>query len=110
MRRAVLLVAVAALTAAGCSGGGGGGEAGEASCSGLVTYDGRDYLPTAKSGFTVGERLGTATVAACEDTPNDPETGLPEATTGVYAVEGADPTEAVAVGDDPSTAAYTTAR
>ncbi|MFI9802736.1 DUF6281 family protein [Streptomyces sp. NPDC052302] len=109
MRRAVLLVTVAVLTAAGCSGGG-GGEAGEASCSGLVTYDGRDYLPTAKSGFTVGERLGTATVAACEDTPNDPETGLPEATTGVYTVEGADPTEAVAVGDDPSTAAYMTAR
>ncbi|MEU6545424.1 DUF6281 family protein [Streptomyces sp. NPDC046859] len=110
MRRAVLLVmVVAALTAAGCSGEG-GKASGEASCSGLVVYDGRDYLPTGKSVFTVGERLGTATVAACYDTPREPGTGVAEATTGVYAVEGADPTEAVAVGDDRAGAAHMTAR
>lgn len=74
-----------------------------------MTYDGRDYLPTEKSGFTVGERLGTATIPPCGDVPADPAT-LPEATTGVYEVEGIDPTEAVAVGDDPAEARHMTAR
>ncbi len=109
MRRAVLLMTLAALTTAGCSGEDSKGS-GAASCSGLVVYGGRDYLPTGKSVFTVGERLGTATVAACYDTPNEPGTGVAEATTGVYAVKGVDPTEAVAVGDAPSTAAHVTAR
>jgi len=106
MRRGVLLVTVAVLTAAGCSDGGGSDTS---SCSGRVIYDGRDYLPTDESGFTVGKRLGTATVPACGDVPVDPAT-LPEATTGVYAVEGVDPTEAVAVGDDPAEARHMTAR
>ncbi|MGV9645416.1 DUF6281 family protein [Streptomyces sp. NPDC003333] len=107
MRRAVPLVTVAVLTAAGCSDGGGG--SGDASCSGRVVYDGRDYLPTDESGFTVGKRLGTATIPACGDVPVDPAT-LPEATAGVYAIEGTDPTEAVAVGDDPAEARRMTAR
>lgn len=109
MKRAVLLVTAAVLTAAGCTGAS-GGVSGDASCSGLVTYDGRDYLPTEKSVFTVGGRLGTATVAECDDTPNDPEAGIPESTTGAYAIEGVAPTEAIAVGDTPAEAAPMAAR
>ncbi|MFI6015858.1 DUF6281 family protein [Streptomyces sp. NPDC051243] len=109
MKRAALLVTVALLTSAGCTGTS-GGVSGGASCSGLVTYDSRDYLPTEKSVFTVGERLGTATVVECDDTPNDPEVAIPESTTGAYAIEGVDPTEAIAVGDSPAEAAPMAAR
>ncbi|GAA4068883.1 DUF6281 family protein [Streptomyces shaanxiensis] len=105
MKGAALLVTVAILAAAGCA-----GASSEALCSGLVTYDDRDYLPTEKSDFTVGERLGTATVAECDDTPNDPGVGIPESTTGAYAIEGVDPTEAIAVGDSPAEAAPMAAR
>ena len=55
MKRAALLVTVAILAAAGCTGAN-GGVSGSASCSGLVIFDGRDYLPTEKSDFTVGEQ------------------------------------------------------
>ncbi|MFJ8634303.1 DUF6281 family protein [Streptomyces sp. NPDC093568] len=110
MKRAALLVTVAVLAVAGCTGGASGGTSAGASCSGLVTYDGRDYLPTEKSVFTVGERLGTATVPECDDTPNDGEAGIPESTTGVYAIEGIDPAEGVAVGDSPAEAAPMAAR
>ncbi|WP_052424504.1 DUF6281 family protein [Streptomyces fulvoviolaceus] len=86
--------------------GGGGctsdGEA-SASCSGVVTYENRDHPPTDKAGFTVGERLGTATIVACDDSPEDGE-GRPEGKTSAYAVEGADPAEAIAVGDTPHAA------
>lgn len=109
MKRAPLLVTVAIRATAGCAGAGIGASDSAASCSDLVTYDSRDYLPTEKSGFTVGERLGTATVAACDDTPNDPA-GIPESTTGAYAIEGVDPTEAIAVGDSPAEAAPMAAR
>ncbi|NNN37937.1 hypothetical protein HLK59_48040 [Streptomyces sp. S3(2020)] len=42
-----------------------------------MTYDGRGCLPTEKSVFTVGERLGTATVEECAD-------GIAESMTGAY--------------------------
>ncbi|MCX5331792.1 MULTISPECIES: DUF6281 family protein [unclassified Streptomyces] len=103
--RGTLLVAAAALLAAtGCT----GGEA-AASCSGLVTYDSRDYLPTEKSVFTVGERLGTATVGECDDTPNDAGDGIPESRTGAYRIEGVDPAVGIAVGDSAAEAAPMTA-
>lgn len=104
--RGTLLVAAAALLAAtGCA----GGES-SASCSGLVTYDSRDYLPTEKSVFTVGERLGTATVAECDDTPNDSGDGIPESGTGAYRIEGVDPAVSIAVGDSAAEAAPMAAR
>ena len=74
------------------------------SCAGVVTFEDRDYLPTGKAGFTVGGRLGTATVAACDDTPGGREVTVPQDTTGAYAVAGVDPAEAVAVGDSPGEA------
>lgn len=96
----------AMLALAGCTESGGG----SASCSGLVTYDGRGYLPTEKSDFTIGERLGTATVEACDDTGDGVDNGSAERRTGVYAIEGVDPAARVAVGDTPAEAAPMAAR
>ncbi|MGW0422882.1 DUF6281 family protein [Streptomyces sp. NPDC003015] len=62
---------------AGCSS---GGEA-ASSCAGVVRYENRDYLPTGDKDFTIGERLGTAHIPECDDTPNDPEVAIPEGTT-----------------------------
>ena len=95
--RLVMTVAILAVVA-GCSS---GGEV-AASCSGVVTYGNRDYLPTPDEDFTVGERLGTVHIQECDDTPDDPEVAVPAATTDAYAVEGRDPAEAIAVGDSPA--------
>ncbi|MFF7164944.1 DUF6281 family protein [Streptomyces sp. NPDC008086] len=92
--------------AAGCAS---GGEA-ASSCAGLVTYDNRGYLPAADMAFTVGERLGTATIVECDDTPNDPGVTIPEGSTGAYTVEGSDPADAIAVGDTPAGATLVKAR
>ncbi|MDQ0763492.1 DUF6281 family protein [Streptomyces canus] len=101
MTTALRILAVALLAAvAGCTS---GGEA-ASSCAGVVTFENRDYLPTEKTGFTVGERLGTATIAECDDTPGDPGVTIAEGTTGAYAVDGVDPAEAIAVGDSPGEA------
>ncbi|MFD3842050.1 DUF6281 family protein [Streptomyces sp. NPDC058642] len=103
--RGTLLVAAAVLLAAtGCA----DGEA-AASCSGLVTYDSRGYLPTEKSVFTVGERLGNATIAECDDTPSDSGDGIPESRTGAYRIVGVDPAVSIAVGDSAAEAAPMTA-
>lgn len=106
--RGTLLVAAAVLLAAtGCANGAGGEAA--ASCSGLVTFDSRDYLPTEKSVFTVGERLGTATVEACDDTGDGVANGSPGSRTGAYRIEGVDPAVGIAVGDSAAEAAPMTA-
>ncbi|MCX4857445.1 DUF6281 family protein [Streptomyces canus] len=81
--RLVMTVAMPAVVL-GCSS---GGEA-AASCAGVVTYENRDYLPTQDEDFTVGERLGTARIPECDDTPNDPDVAVPEGTTTAYLVEG----------------------
>lgn len=93
------LVLTAALPAVvGCSP---GGEA-AGSRAGMVTYGNHDCLPARNEDFTVGEHLGTARVAECDDTPDAPEVAVPEGTTDAYPVEGRDPAEAIAVGDTPS--------
>jgi len=101
IRCGALLVTAAMLALAGCTEPGGG----SASCAGLVTYDSRGYLPTEKSVFTVGERLGTATVEACDDTGDGVDNGSAERRTNAYAIEGVDPVEGIAVGDSPGDAA-----
>ncbi|SNX63604.1 hypothetical protein SAMN06272735_5414 [Streptomyces sp. TLI_55] len=101
IRWGALLVTAAVLALAGCT----ESDGGAASCAGLVTYDSRGYLPTEKSAFTVGERLGTATIEECDDTPNDSGDGIPESTTGAYRIEGIDPAQGIAVGDSPTDAA-----
>ncbi|MER5944286.1 DUF6281 family protein [Streptomyces sp. NPDC001928] len=78
--------------------------AAQASCAYVVTYAERSYLGVANTDFTVGEKLGTATVPECDDTPGDPEGSVPEDRITAYAVEGMDPAVAIAVGDTPAEA------
>ncbi|MCZ4611281.1 DUF6281 family protein [Streptomyces sp. Lzd4kr] len=99
--RHVLPAALLVLAAAGCAKGGGTAEA---LCAYVVTYADRSYLDTGDTDFTVGRRLGTATVPECDDTPNDPEGAVPEGRVTAYAVEGTDPAVAIAVGDTPAEA------
>ncbi|MFC5215242.1 DUF6281 family protein [Streptomyces coerulescens] len=105
---AVLLV----LTAAGCAEGGAAEPDGAAaaSCAYVVTYADRTYLDTGEGDFTVGEKLGTATVPACDDTPNDPGDTVAAHRVSAYEVEGTDPAVAIAVGDTPAEATLMKAR
>jgi hypothetical protein len=104
--RGLLAMAALLVSVVGCAGEG----ASESSCAYLVTYKGRAYLGTEEGDFTVGGKLGTATVPSCDDTPGDGEAGEPETTTTVYAVEGKDPADLVAVGDGPAGAVLAQAR
>ncbi|MGW6790293.1 DUF6281 family protein [Streptomyces chartreusis] len=99
--RRVLPAALLVLAAAGCTEPGGSAES---VCAYVVTYADRTYLDTAETDFTVGKKLGTATVPECDDTPNDPEGAVPEGRVTAYAVEGTDPAVAIAVGDTPAEA------
>ncbi|WDF40804.1 DUF6281 family protein [Streptomyces sp. T12] len=55
------------LTAAvGCAESGGAGGTAAASCAYVVTYDSRSYLDAGNLEFTVGEKLGSATLPACD--------------------------------------------
>ncbi|MET7690235.1 DUF6281 family protein [Streptomyces sp. NPDC005483] len=99
MTTALRFLAVTLFAAvAGCTS---GGET-ASSCAGSVRYGNREYLPAQEVGFTVGERLGTAEILECDDTPSDPGATIREGTTGAYAVEGQEPAEAIAVGDTPT--------
>ncbi|MFF7135001.1 MULTISPECIES: DUF6281 family protein [unclassified Streptomyces] len=99
MTTALRFLAVALLAAvAGCTSDGDAAS----SCAGSVLYENREYIPAPEVGFTVGERLGTAEIPECDDTPSDPGVAVPEGTTGAYAVQGREPAEAIAVGDTPA--------
>ncbi|MBA4862226.1 hypothetical protein H1V43_12675 [Streptomyces sp. PSKA54] len=77
---------------------GGGGSA--SSCAFLVEYENRTYSGMANVDFTVGDKLGSATLPPCDDTPNDDDDGrTAPASTTAYAVEGLDPSIAIAVGE-----------
>ncbi|MGW6910593.1 DUF6281 family protein [Streptomyces sp. NPDC054940] len=99
--RRLIVPALLLSAAVGCTESGG---AAEALCAYVVTYEGRSYLDAANIDFTVGERLGTATIPECDDTPNDPGGTVPEGRITAYAVEGTDPAVAIAVGDTPAEA------
>ncbi|MDL5203456.1 DUF6281 family protein [Streptomyces sp. ALI-76-A] len=102
-RRLLPVTAALFACAVACSPADGGGSS-SASCAHLVTYENRTYLGTGDGDFTVGGRLGTATVPECDDTPNDPGDSVPRGETPAYAVEGMDPAVAIAVGDTPAEA------
>ncbi|MET9904480.1 DUF6281 family protein [Streptomyces sp. NPDC006446] len=107
-RRVVgLLLAAAALSVsvACASPGDGDGGSSESVCAFLVDYQNREYSDVANVDFTVGDKLGPATLPPCDDTPNDDDDGraAPSSTTA-YAVEGLDPSIAIAVGEEPSEA------
>ncbi|MFE1438352.1 DUF6281 family protein [Streptomyces sp. NPDC058739] len=75
-----------------------GGEevSGEGSCVYLVTFEGRRYVGSAPGDFEVGERLGGAVRAGCDDTGGDPDDpGTPDERVTAYAIEGVDPDLAI---------------
>ncbi|MHA5054302.1 DUF6281 family protein [Streptomyces sp. SD15] len=74
-----------------------GGES-ASSCASLVEYQNRTYSGTEARGFTVGDKLGAATLPPCDDTPSDDSDGetTPTSTTA-HAIEGVDPSIAIMV-------------
>lgn len=101
---AVLAVAAAPLVA-GCapSPSPAGGAQPEASCAYVVEYGGRSYLGGEETEVPVGEPLGTATLPACDDTPNDGGDGQGPVSVTAFTVRGVDPAVAVAVAEDAGT-------
>lgn len=101
----VLLLAVAVTASAvGCASPGGGGDS--ASCAYRVTYEDRTYRDVANVEFEVGEKLGAASSAPCEDTGGQSEVEEPASESVAYAVEGIDADIAIAVGDSPGDATF----
>ncbi|MFF0165917.1 DUF6281 family protein [Streptomyces prasinus] len=88
----------------------GGGEQ-SASCAYQVLYQDRTYRDVANVEFTVGEKLGPATIPPCDDTGGQDKDEQAEETMTAYRVDGISPQLAVAVGDTPDdttfVAAYT---
>ncbi|MET8827071.1 DUF6281 family protein [Streptomyces sp. NPDC004610] len=104
------LVAAAVMAAASCASPSGGesesesGSGSGSSCEYLVEYDTRTYTGLANADFTIGEELGSATVPPCDDSLDDedgPDSPDSPTSTIAYAVEGVDPSIAIAVEDAP---------
>ncbi|MEV8551426.1 DUF6281 family protein [Streptomyces glaucescens] len=103
--KAVRGLTVLLLALTGCAAGEGGGDA-AASCAYLVRYEGRTYLDRSGVGFEAAERIGTAVLPPCDDTPGDGEPGSPATSVRAYRVVGWDPAEAIAVGTSPRDAVF----
>ncbi|MFI9341207.1 DUF6281 family protein [Streptomyces sp. NPDC052773] len=102
--KAVRGPAVLLLALTGCAAGESAGDAAGA-CAYLVRYEGRTYMDRGGDDFEVAERIGTAVLPPCDDTPND---GDPGAATPIraYRVVGWDPGKAIAVGTSPGDAVF----
>ncbi|WP_328501078.1 DUF6281 family protein [Streptomyces sp. NBC_00457] len=72
-----------------------GGES-ASSCAYRAEYQNRTYSGAEVRGFTLGNKLGAATLPPCDDTPSDDSDGqaTPTSTTA-YAIEGVDPSIAI---------------
>jgi len=94
-----LLAAVTATMSVACTspGSSDGGES-ASSCVYQVKYGNRTYSGAEAKGFTLGDKLGAATLPPCDDTPNDDNDGqtTPTSTTA-YEIKGVDPSVAIAV-------------
>ncbi|WP_328493204.1 DUF6281 family protein [Streptomyces sp. NBC_00414] len=77
-----------------------GGES-ASSCAYLAEYRNRTYSGAEADGFTLGDKLGTATLPPCDDTPNDDSDGEAAASTTAHAIEGVDPGIAIALEQAP---------
>ncbi|MFJ8864390.1 DUF6281 family protein [Streptomyces sp. NPDC102473] len=99
----LLVAAAMVMSVAACTTGGGGG--GEDSCANLYTYQDRSYLDvTPNVKFTLGDKLGVATQAPCNDTGGQDKSEVPVASETAYEVDGISPEFAIAIGDTPKTA------
>ncbi|MFI1728948.1 DUF6281 family protein [Streptomyces acidicola] len=73
----------------------------EASCEYRVEYDKRMYSDIANAEFKVGEKLGSAVFPRCDDSSDGEGGQLSPDSTVAYAIEGVDPSVAIAVDDAP---------
>jgi len=89
------------LLASGCSTASGGGAAG--SCAGIVVRGAATYLPRSVDHpvRTTGPVL-SARMPACDDTPNDDDSGAPASTVHIRAIRGVRLQDAFGVTDAPS--------
>ncbi|MEU6260410.1 DUF6281 family protein [Streptomyces sp. NPDC047043] len=94
-----LLAAVLVTMSVACSSSSdsGGGES-ASSCAYRVEYQSHTYSGAEAKDFTLGDKLGAATLPPCDDTPNDDSNGQTKPTsTTAYAIEGVDPSIAIAL-------------
>ncbi|MFB7248282.1 hypothetical protein CW362_19385 [Streptomyces populi] len=95
-----LLTVVLVTTSVACTASGTSDDDGDSasSCAYRVEYENRTYTGAEAKGFAPGDKLGTATLPACDDTPDDDNDGqaTPTSTTA-YAIKGVDPGIAIAL-------------
>ncbi|WP_392957479.1 DUF6281 family protein [Streptomyces sp. LN245] len=96
-----LLAAILVTTSVACttsSSSDGGGSA--SSCAYRVEYEDHTYSGAEAKGFTLGDKLGAATLPPCDDTSGDDNDGQATTTsTTAYAIKGVDPSIAIALKD-----------
>ncbi|WP_051741182.1 DUF6281 family protein [Streptomyces xylophagus] len=94
------LTAVLATMSVACTSSSNSSDDGESasSCAYVVDYRSHRYSGAEAKGFTVGDKLGAATLPPCDDTPGDDSDGqtAPTSTTA-YAIKGVDPSVAIAL-------------
>lgn len=94
------LVAAATVAASAACASSSGGES-EASCEFRVEYDKRMYSDVSNVEFKVGKKLGAAVFPPCDDSSDDGGGQASPDSTVAYAIEGLDPSIAIAVDDAP---------
>ena len=100
---AATFAASAACTSTSVSDGGGSAS----SCAAVVEYRNHTYSGGEATGFTIGDKLGTAVRPPCDDTPSDDSDGETAPTpTTAYAIEGVDPSVAIALEQSPDNVIY----
>ncbi|MGW6056692.1 DUF6281 family protein [Streptomyces sp. NPDC055189] len=93
------IAALIMMSAAACSSDSGTNAEGSAVCAYRVTYEGRAYQDVANVEFRVKEKLGAATLPACDDTGAQGGSEDAESTVTAYAVDGISSKAAIAVGE-----------
>lgn len=95
----VLVAAVTVAVSAACASSNGGES--EASCEYRVEYDKRMYSDVSHAEFKIGKKLGPAVFPPCDDSSDDGGGQASPDWTVAYAIEGVDPSIAIAVDDAP---------
>ncbi|MFE2533582.1 DUF6281 family protein [Streptomyces sp. NPDC059371] len=91
---AILVTTSAACTASSSSDGGSSAS----SCAYRVEYEDHTYSGAEAKGFTLGDKLGAATLPPCDDTSGDDNDGRATAASATaYAIKGVDPGIAIAL-------------
>lgn len=100
--RILLAAVLVTMSASACASSGDSdsdGDGSASSCAYLVEYQNHTYSGAEAKGFTVGRRLGAASLPPCDDTPNDGSSDGEAAQTPAtaYEIAGVDPEVAIAL-------------